>query len=109
MLGKTNGLENDLVILSEAANYDPTKAILLKAFAAAKLPLPSPDQGPLLARNSVRVGILHSLSGTMAISETSLRDALLFAVDEINRAGGVSIDDKRFVVEPFVVDCRPSE
>src|ERR1700733_9439427 len=34
-----------------------------------------------LSSGKVKVGVLHSLSGTMAISETSLRDALLFAFD----------------------------
>jgi two-component system NtrC family sensor kinase len=38
---------------------------------------------------TVRVGILHSLSGTMAISEASLKDAELMAIAEINEAGGV--------------------
>lgn len=38
---------------------------------------------------TVRVGLLHSLSGTMAISELSLRDAELMAIEEINGAGGV--------------------
>jgi urea transport system substrate-binding protein len=37
----------------------------------------------------IKVGILHSLSGTMAISETSLRDAELMAIKEINAKGGV--------------------
>src|SRR5258708_5373835 len=37
----------------------------------------------------VKVGILHSLSGTMAISETSLRDVVLMAAEEINAGGGV--------------------
>ena len=37
----------------------------------------------------VKVGVLHSLTGTMAISETSLRDILLFTFDEINKSGGV--------------------
>ncbi|MCD7973022.1 MAG: urea ABC transporter substrate-binding protein [Candidatus Azobacteroides sp.] len=37
----------------------------------------------------VEIGILHSLSGTMAISEVSLRDVLLMGVEEINAAGGV--------------------
>jgi len=41
------------------------------------------------AEDTVKVGILHSLSGTMAISETSLRDIDLFAIDEINKGGGV--------------------
>jgi urea transport system substrate-binding protein len=48
----------------------------------------------------VNIGILHSLSGTMAISETSLRDAVLMAVDEINAKGGV-LGRK---IEPVVVD-----
>ncbi len=38
---------------------------------------------------SVQVGILHSLSGTMAISEVSLRNAEMMAIDEINDNGGV--------------------
>jgi urea transport system substrate-binding protein len=41
------------------------------------------------ADDTVKVGVLHSLSGTMAISETSLRDVLLFTFDEINANGGV--------------------
>jgi urea transport system substrate-binding protein len=48
----------------------------------------------------VKVGILHSLSGTMAISETSLRDVLLFAFDEINASGGVM----GYKIEPDIVD-----
>ena len=39
--------------------------------------------------NPVKVGILHSLSGTMAISEPSLKDAELMAIAEINASGGV--------------------
>lgn len=39
--------------------------------------------------DTVQVGILHSLSGTMAISEVSLRDAELMAIEEINAEGGV--------------------
>jgi urea transport system substrate-binding protein len=52
------------------------------------------------AQDTVKVGVLHSLSGTMAISETSLRDVLLFTFDEINAAGGVM--GKK--IEPVVVD-----
>src|SRR5436190_24102158 len=37
----------------------------------------------------IKVGILHSLSGTMAISEVSLRDVTLMAIEEINASGGV--------------------
>ena len=55
---------------------------------------------PLLAQDVVKVGILHSLSGTMAISETSLRDVVLMAVEEINAKGGV-LGKK---IQPVVVD-----
>ena len=41
------------------------------------------------AKDTIKVGVLHSLSGTMAISETSLRDVVLMAAEEINAAGGV--------------------
>ncbi len=50
--------------------------------------------------SAVKIGVLHSLSGTMAISETSLRDVVLMAVDEINKKGGV-LGEK---IEPVVVD-----
>ena len=65
-------------------------AALSVAFAAS----------PSTAEETVKVGVLHSLSGTMAISETSLRDVLLFAFDEINASGGV-LGKK---IEPVVVD-----
>lgn len=41
------------------------------------------------AEETVKVGLLHSLSGTMAISEVSLKNAELMAIEEINEAGGV--------------------
>ena len=53
-----------------------------------------------MAAETVKVGILHSLSGTMAISETSLRDILLFAIKEINKHGGVLGKQ----IEPVVAD-----
>src|SRR5260370_38078403 len=56
------------------------------------------------AAETIKVGVLHSLSGTMAISETSLRATLLFAFDEINKAGGVKIGDKSYMIEPVIVD-----
>lgn len=40
-------------------------------------------------KNTVKIGILHSLSGTMAISEVSLHDVLMMGIDEINASGGV--------------------
>jgi urea transport system substrate-binding protein len=41
------------------------------------------------AADTIKVGILHSLSGTMAISETTLKDVMLMLVDEQNKKGGV--------------------
>ncbi len=56
------------------------------------------------AAETVKVGILHSLSGTMAISETSLKDVLLFTFDEINKAGGIKAGGKSYLIEPVIVD-----
>ncbi|WP_319497217.1 urea ABC transporter substrate-binding protein [uncultured Cohaesibacter sp.] len=41
------------------------------------------------AEDTIKVGILHSLSGTMAISETTLKDAMLMLIDEQNKKGGL--------------------
>jgi len=42
-----------------------------------------------VAADTIKVGVLHSLSGTMAISETTLKDTVLMMVDEQNRKGGL--------------------
>ena len=55
---------------------------------------------PAQAADTIKVGVLHSLSGTMAISETVLKDTVLMAIDEINAKGGV-LGKK---LEPVVVD-----
>ncbi|MCY3752672.1 MAG: urea ABC transporter substrate-binding protein [Alphaproteobacteria bacterium] len=49
---------------------------------------------------TIKVGILHSLSGTMAISETTLKDAMLMLIDDLNKSGGLLGKQ----VEPVVVD-----
>ena len=41
------------------------------------------------AQDTIKVGILHSLSGTMAISETTLKDVMLMLIEEQNKKGGV--------------------
>src|SRR6266849_7432906 len=41
------------------------------------------------AQNTIKVGVLHSLSGTMAISETTLKDTILMMIDAQNKKGGV--------------------
>lgn len=55
---------------------------------------------PAHAQETIKVGVLHSLSGTMAISETVLKDTVLMAIEEINAKGGV-LGKK---LEPVVVD-----
>ncbi|CAD5370583.1 Urea ABC transporter, urea binding protein [Rubrivivax sp. A210] len=55
---------------------------------------------PAHAADTIKVGVLHSLSGTMAISETVLKDTVLMAIDEINAKGGL-LGKK---LEPVVVD-----
>jgi urea transport system substrate-binding protein len=56
------------------------------------------------AQEKVKIGVLHSLSGTMAISETSLKDVVLMAAEEINAAGGVKVGGKSYMIDPVVVD-----
>ena len=51
-------------------------------------------------QGTIKVGVLHSLSGTMAISETTLKDTILMMVDDINKKGGL-LGKK---VEAVVVD-----
>jgi urea transport system substrate-binding protein len=55
---------------------------------------------PLKAQETIKVGILHSLSGTMAISETTLKDVMLMLIEEQNKKGGL-LGKK---LEPVVVD-----
>jgi urea transport system substrate-binding protein len=52
------------------------------------------------AADTIKVGVLHSLSGTMAISETTLKDTMLMLIEEQNKKGGV-LGKK---LEPVVVD-----
>jgi urea transport system substrate-binding protein len=54
--------------------------------------------------DTVTVGILHSLSGTMAISESTLVDTEKMAIEEINAAGGVKVGGKSYKIEYIVED-----
>ena len=56
--------------------------------------------GAFAADDTIKVGVLHSLSGTMAISETTLKDTMLMLIEEQNKKGGV-LGKK---LEPVVVD-----
>jgi urea transport system substrate-binding protein len=72
----------------------------LKHLSAATLMALAGLSGNSFAADTIKVGILHSLSGTMAISETSLKDTALMTIAEINANGGVLGKQ----LEPVVVD-----
>lgn len=55
-------------------------------------------------QSTIKVGVLHSLTGTMAISEKPVADAALLAIEEINKNGGVL----GMVIEPVVADGNPT-
>lgn len=57
--------------------------------AGAALGLTLAAAVPAMAQETIKVGVLHSLSGTMAISETTLKDTVLYMIDEQNKKGGV--------------------
>ena len=71
----------------------------LKALTAS-VALASLGAAPAFAADTIKVGILHSLSGTMAISETALKDMALMTIEEINKKGGVMGKQ----LEPVIVD-----
>ena len=52
----------------------------------------------------VLVGLLHSRTGTLSISENTVAEAELLAISEINRAGGLIIDGKRLRIVPVEED-----
>lgn len=71
---------------------------ILKTAAVASLSLGLSVSA--IAADTIKVGVLHSLSGTMAISETTLKDTVLMMVEEQNKKGGL-LGKK---LEPVVVD-----
>lgn len=60
------------------------KVVLLVCFIATTISI-----APVFAKDTIKVGVLHSLSGTMAISETTLKDTMLMLIDEQNKKGGL--------------------
>ena len=78
-----------------------SRRMILKASAIGAMSLATNIwMSQALAADTIKVGILHSLSGTMAISETSLKDVALMTIAEINAKGGVM--GKK--LEPVIVD-----
>ncbi len=83
----------------QTERFSAVKAVT-KLLSAVAITLVLVLAGGVHAAEKVKIGVLHSLSGTMAISETSLRDVVLMAVEEINASGGVLGRQ----IEPVVVD-----
>jgi len=65
---------------------------------------PTATGTPAASGGTIKVGILHSLSGTMAISEKSLVDSTQLAIEEINKAGGVLGQQIEAIVEDGASD-----
>jgi urea transport system substrate-binding protein len=78
----------------------PATTAAASGSAAAAAPAETAAPAKAAETGPIKVGILHSLSGTMAISETSLKDVALMTIESINKAGGV-LGRK---LEPVVVD-----
>jgi urea transport system substrate-binding protein len=72
----------------------------LLALLTVALALVPPAHAQTKSNDVIKVGILHSLSGTMAISETTLKDVMLMLIEEQNKKGGLL--GKKLV--PVVVD-----
>jgi len=77
-----------------------SRRTFLKTAAAGAALSAAPVSSVFAQGGTIKVGVLHSLSGTMAISETALKDTALMTFDEINASGGV-LGKK---LEPVVVD-----
>ena len=65
------------------------RTIVGAGLIAASTIMASTIQNVASAADTIKVGILHSLSGTMAISETTLKDTMLMLVEEQNKKGGL--------------------
>ncbi|NTZ17921.1 urea ABC transporter substrate-binding protein [Paenibacillus sp. JMULE4] len=89
-------------------------AVLLAGCASGSAPATAPDSGTAPGTsseapkdsgdNTVPVGVLHSLTGTMSISEVSVRDSTIMAIEEINQAGGVLGKQLKPIVEDGASD-----
>ncbi|MBB4571889.1 MULTISPECIES: urea ABC transporter substrate-binding protein [Rhizobium] len=65
------------------------KSIITGAALGTVMAASAALNGAVAADDTIKVGVLHSLSGTMAISETTLKDAMLMLIDEQNKKGGL--------------------
>jgi urea transport system substrate-binding protein len=85
---------------STRSSMSLTQRIVSRAAGALALGALALGATAARAEDTIKIGILHSLSGTMAISETTLKDVMLMLIDEQNKKGGL-LGKK---LEPVVVD-----
>jgi urea transport system substrate-binding protein len=81
-----------LTTAEEKSTMNTIKTALIAAASTAALAAPAAAQ--------IKVGVLHSLSGTMAISETTLKDTMLMLIEQQNAKGGLLGQE----IEAVVVD-----
>ncbi|MCR8629929.1 urea ABC transporter substrate-binding protein [Paenibacillus radicis (ex Xue et al. 2023)] len=107
MLAKRKGIQvlmavcMSLTALLAGCATQTTPAATPAAPAAATKTDAKPEAGK---DEAIPVGILHSLTGTMSISEVSVKDAEMMAIDEINKAGGVLGKQLKPIVEDGASD-----
>jgi urea transport system substrate-binding protein len=89
-----------LLVLALLVNACAPAAAPAAEPAAAEATAPAAEEAAAPAGDTIKVGILHSLSGTMSISEVSVKDATLLAIEEINAAGGIMGK----MIEPIIED-----
>ena len=88
-----------MAVIACGSSASPTSVPAVKSAPTAE-PAASSSTSP----ESIKVGVLHSLSGTMSISETAVRDATLMAIEEINADGGVMGKQLEVIVEDGASD-----
>ncbi len=90
-------------LMLAACGSEPPPAPAATAAPAASA-ASQPANPPAAKADTIKVGILHSLSGTMSISETAVHDAELLAIEEINASGGVMGKQIEVVIEDGASD-----
>ena len=88
--------------MKHSPNIGRVNLVLAAALAAVLLYIVWLSFGHFQKPPNIKIGVLHSLSGTMAVSETPLVDAVRLAVEEANQSGGVNGAQ----IEMVVADCR---
>jgi urea transport system substrate-binding protein len=88
--------------MKRSPNRGRVNLVLATALAAVLLYIAWLSFGFFQNKPNIKIGVLHSLSGTMAMSETPLVDAVRLAVEEANQSGGVNGAQ----IEMVVADCR---